>query len=163
MTEQIQGVQGGWSGVKLSDIQLEKSGFAPIPVNEYVFQLVPGASFRTKTFPDGNSVTELNVPLAIAEGELRGRRTFINYPDPTSTNREGKPKTWSKQALKKLEITLGVDAFEDEAPDTYLNRVATSGVARFAGKMEVPKKPYIKPGNTEPETELNIWSVRPAA
>ena len=161
MTEVQTQTQGGWSGVKLSDIQIEKGQFSPIPAGEYTFQLVPGASFRTRQFPDGNSVTELNVQAAIAEGEMKGRRVFFNYPDPASTNRDGKPKTWSKQALKKLEITLGVDAFEDEAPDTYLNRVATSGVARFAGTLQAGK--YIKPGNTEAEAELNLWSVKPAA
>lgn len=151
-----------WQQVKLSDIQVEKTGFAPIPEGDYVFQVLPGAQYRTKQFGDGNTVTELNFRAAIVEGDNKGRQTFVTYPDPSSTNRDGKPKTWVRQAFKKLEVVLGVDAFADEDYTTYLNRVALQG-ARFGGKLEKNKKGYTKPGQTEPETELNLWSVRPAA
>lgn len=150
-----------WANIKLSDIALEKTGFTPVPAGDYTFQIIPGAQYRTRQFPDGNSVTELNVQAAVAEGDHKGRRVFFNYPDPTSTNKDGKPKAWSKQALKKLEIVLGTDAFDGEDSAAYLNRVATTTAARFAATLK--QGTYIKAGQTEAEPELNLWSVRPAA
>lgn len=158
---EIQAVTGGWANVTLKDIEIEKSQFPALPLTEYTFQIIPGASFRQATFADGNSVTDLNIPLAIAEGDHKGRRVFVKYPDPTSTNREGKLKAWSKQAVKKLQVVLGEDAYDGEDAVTYFNRVATSGVARFRGTLK--QGTYIKQGNTEPEPELNVWSVKPAA
>lgn len=157
----IEAASNPWSNIKLADIEPEKSEFAPLPEGDYTFQLVPGAQYRTRQFQDGNSVTEINVIAAIVEGDHRGRRIFFNYPDPTSTNKDGKPKTWSKQALKKLETVLGESAFEGEDNVAYLNRIASGGAARFSGSLK--KGTYVKAGQTEPEAELNLWSVAPAA
>lgn len=146
----------GWSDVKLSDIQLEKSGFAPLPEGDFTFQLVPGAQYRER-----NGFTELNLSASIAEGELAGRRVFFSYPDPSSTNAEGKPKTWSKQALKKLQVVLGEEPLEGEDAVEYFNRISSSGVARFGAKLQ--KGNYIPQGQTEPRVELGLFSVKPAA
>ena len=62
----MQGTTNPWENVKLADIQIEKSGFAPLPEGEFVFQVLPGATYRTRQFPDGKSVTELNFQAAIA-------------------------------------------------------------------------------------------------
>ena len=153
-------VQNPWTNVTLADIAVEKGEFAPLPEGDFTFQLMPGAQYRTRTFQDGNTVTDLNVTAAIAEGDHKGRRVFFNYPDPTSMNKAGKPKSWSTQALKKLEVVLGESALEGEKPADYLNRVAMTG-ARFGGTLQ--KGTFVKQGQTEPEAELNIWSVRPAA
>jgi len=161
MTEQETQLAGSWANVKLSDIQIEKSGFAPLPEGEVVLQLLPGAEYKTKTFNDGNTVTDLDVQAAIAEGDNRGRRVFIRFPDSTSTNKEGKIKSWSTQALKKLQVCLGVDPFEGETPAAYLNRVATTGAARFGATLKKGK--FIKTGNTEPEVEVGLFSFKPAA
>jgi hypothetical protein len=112
-------------------------------------------------FDAGNSVTDLNVQVSIAEGDNKGRRIFMRFPDPNSTNKEGKPKTWSKQALKKLQICLGVDPNEGETPVEYLNRVATTEAARFGATLKKGK--FIKTGQTEPEVEVGLFSFKPAA
>jgi hypothetical protein len=161
MTEQELQLAGSWANVKLSDIQVEKSGFAPLPEGDVVLQLVPGAEYKSKTFDDGNTVTDLNVQASIAEGDNKGRRVFIRFPDSTSKNKEGKLKTWSKQSLKMLQIALGVDPFEGETPAEYLNRVATTEAARFGATLK--KGRFIKTGNTEPEVEVGLFSFKAAA
>lgn len=147
----------GFETVNLSEIQLEKP--ESVPVGDYTFQLVPGAQYRINK---NNGVEELNVPAAIADGDYSGRRVWFNYPDPTAIAKSsGKPMTWSAQALKKLEIVLGVDALPGEDPATYLNRVATSGQNRFGGKMKAGN--YTPAGETEPRAEFSLFDVKPAA
>lgn len=142
--------------VKLSDVEIEKP--SPVPVGTYKFQLLPGAEYRTNKF---NGLEELNVSAAVVEGEHQGRRIFFSYPDPTATSSKGKSLAWSAQALKKLEIALGIEALPGEDPQTYINRAASNGNARFTGTVSPSK--YIKEGETEPRPEFNVFSVAPAA
>lgn len=142
--------------VKLSDVELEKPN--PVPVGTYVFLLLPGAEYRQNKF---NSIEELNVSAAVAEGEHQGRRIFWSYPDPTAISSKGKSLAWSAQALKKFELSLGVDALPGEDPQTYLNRVASSGNARFTGTIQPSR--FIREGETEGRPEFNVFSVSPAA
>jgi hypothetical protein len=145
--------------VVLSDIQVEKTQQAP--VGTYVFQLLPTAEVRTNKF---TGVEELNLSAAIAEGDYKGRRVFWNYPDPATVGQDGKPFSWSAQAMKKLEVVLGEDAVEGESAKDYFNRVAASGNARFTGYFGPnAKKPYTPAGADEPRNELNIFSIKPSA
>ena len=148
--------------VLLADVELDKP--QPIPLGTYVFALAPGAAYRESKFnkdAQGNSTQELNVRFVIAEGELAGKGAFVSYPDPTVTSAKGKSMAWSAQALKKLEIALGVDALAGEDPATYLNRVASNHAARITAS--IVKDRYIKEGETEPRPVFGIWSVGPAA
>jgi hypothetical protein len=152
----------GWANVTCGEVEAaQNAGFEPLPEGTFIFQLVPGgAKYRTKDF-NGVSLTDINASAAIAEGDLKGRRVFFAYPDPKGTNKEGKPKTWSKQVFKKLSVVLGEDLQEGEDPVEYLNRVASSGTGRFTAKLQ--KGTYIPTGATEPRVELNLFSVAPAA
>lgn len=125
----------GWEAISLADTQLEKP--SPVPAGKYVFTLQPGAQYRTNKY---NNIEELNVRFDISEGDLSGRPMFVNYPDPTAVGKNGKPLAWSAQALKKLEIALGVDALPGEDPAAFLNRVALQGNARITAD--------VTPGNT---------------
>jgi hypothetical protein len=105
---------------------------------------------------------ELVLSAAITEGPQAGRRVFLQYPDPESVNSQTQKKaTWSAQALKKLEIALGVDQGEGEAVVEYLNRVASNGHSHFAMTLGPAKK--IRPGETEPRSVAQLFSVGPAA
>ena len=162
--------QSGWENVLWNEVEAaQNQGFEPLPEGTFVFQLVPGgAKYRSKTFqqvvdgtPTEISLTDINASAAIAEGDLKGRRVFFAYPDPKGTNKEGKPKAWSKQVFKKLSVVLGEDLQEGEDPVSYLNRVASSGTGRFTAKLQ--KGNYTPQGATEPRVELNLFSVAPAA
>lgn len=146
-----------WNDVKLADIKIEE-GFAAIPAGTYTFNLLPGATVRTNKF----GTEELVASAAISEGDQAGRRIFLQYPDPTSVNENtGKTADWSAQALKKLELALGVEQAETETPVTYLNRVASNGHGKFALTMGPARK--IRTGETEARIEPKLFSVGPAA
>src|SRR5712691_11010716 len=134
----------GWENVVLADTKIEKP--PAIPVGTYVFTLQPGASYKERTFTkaDGTSTTvkELNVRFDITDGEHAGRPVWVSYPDPTAIDSKGKPMTWSAQAVKKLEISLGQDALPGEDTVVYLNRVALNGNARITAPL-LPGKNYI--------------------
>jgi hypothetical protein len=142
--------------VKLADVELEKP--AGLTAGKYVFQLLPGAEVRNNKFTNNE---ELNVSAAVAEGDSAGRRIFLTYPDPTSVSKNGKPMAWSAQALKKLEISLGVDSLPGENAAEYLNRVALSGNGRFTITLGLDG--YIKEGETEARIVPKLFTVGPAA
>jgi hypothetical protein len=149
-----------FTDVKLSDVELEKP--ASIPIGTYKFKLQPGAQTRVNKF---NGVEELNVRFDVAEGEYAGRPVFVNYPDPTAIQQKGKnagkPMAFSAQALKRLEIALGEDSLPGEDPQTYLNRVATSGNSFITAQMVDAS--YVKNGATVPKFEFGIFTVGAAA
>lgn len=151
----------GFNEVILADIELE-AGPSPIPVGSYVFQLDPGAKYQVN---QNSGEESLNLGFTVAEGDLAGRKTWVNYPDPTAITANGKnagkPKTWSKQAMKKLQVALGHDPLPGETPADYFNRIAVGGNARITAQMAPGK--FIKEGATEPRVEFNIFSVGPAA
>lgn len=148
-----------WENVVLADTKIEKP--SPVPVGSYIFTLQPGASYRQNPY---NNVQELNVRFDVTEGEFSGRPVFVSYPDPTALNKEGKPLTWSAQALKKLEISIGQDALPGEDTASYLNRVAMNG-ARITAQM-LPGRVY-KDKNTQADRtedpKFGIFTVQPAA
>ncbi len=162
----------GWETVSLADTKIEKP--AAIPAGRYVFTLQPGASYRQNPY---NDITELNVRFDVSEGEFAGRPVFVSYPDPTAVGKDkvneqtgvitqhGKPMTWSAQALKKLELSLGQDALPGEDTAAYLNRVALNGNARItapllAGKEYLDKKTGVK---RIEDPKFGIFDVAPAA
>lgn len=145
-----------FADVVLADVELERP--SAVPLGTYVFSLAPGAAYRTNKF---NGMEELNLSFIVADGNLAGKRTFVSYPDPTATSKNGKSMAWSSQALKKLEIALGVDALPGEDSATYLNRVASNGAARITA--DVIKDRFIREGETEPRPVFGIFTVRAAA
>lgn len=147
----------GFVDVNLSDVVLTKP---EVPAGTYVFQLLPGAHYRVNPF---TSVEELNVSAAVAEGENAGKVQFWNYPDPTTTDKKGKSRAWSAQALKKLEVSMGIDSNPGEDPATYLNRVATEGGGRFTGTISSRTFTNTKTGKEQTKTEFSLFDVEAAA
>jgi len=145
-----------FNDVLLADIELDKSG-VQIPLGTYVFSLAPGSAYRPNKF---SGVEELNVRFIVAEGDHQGKGIFQSYPDPTAVSKNGKSMAKFAQALKKLEIAIGIDAMPGEDTAAYLNRVATTGARVTA---DVVKDRFIKEGETEPKAVFGIWTVRPAA
>lgn len=153
-----------WTNVRLADVKVEKRAFPAIPAGDYVFQLLPGgAAYRDRTINvngQPTTIKELNVRLAIATEPAKGRQLFVTYPDPEGVNpKSGKTFAWALQALKKLELALGVDAFAGEDTADYLNRAGAQN-ATFGGTLTPGT--FVKEGATEAEPELNLFSVRPA-
>lgn len=157
-----------WEQVTLSEVKIEKP--QAIPAGKYIWTLQPGASYRENPY---NGITELNVRFDVTEGEFAGRPVFVSYPDPTAVSKEktmpdgsikpGKPMTWSAQALKKLEISLGIDSLPGEDTAAYLNRVALGGNARVIAPL-LPGKTYMKDGVSKVEDpRFGIFDVSPAA
>jgi len=150
----------GFETVVAADVKLEKN--IP-PPGEYVFQLLPGAEERPNKF---TQVMELNLSAAVAEGDEAGKRVFWSYPDPDAIQKSGKNAgkrmSFSEQAMKKLEIALGIDALPGEIFPEYFRRVAANGAARFGATIEVNK--YIKDGKeVTGDPKFNIFSVKAAA
>jgi hypothetical protein len=150
--------QTGWENVLLADVVPETQEFSEVPAGEYVFNLNPGASYRTNK----GGVQEIHAAATIASGDQQGRWVFFNYPDPTSTDKNGKARTWSAQALKKLELSLGLDANPGEDSVAYLNRAATNGHSTF--KAAVKARTYTDAsGNPKTAADFQLFSVAPAA
>lgn len=151
----------GFNEVLLADIELEKGVYDPIPVGTYTFQLDPIAKYKTN---EKSGVESLNVGFTIAEGDYAGRKEWVSFPDPSAITQNGKnagkPMTWSKQALKKLSVSLGHDANPGETPADYLNRVALTGNARVTGVIQLD--PYVKEGQAQ-GTRLSLFDFGPAA
>jgi len=150
----------GFELVVAADVKLEKN--IP-PVGEYIFQLMPGAEERPNKF---TGVIELNLSAAVAEGDEAGKRVFWSYPDPTAIQKQGKnagkPMSFSAQAMKKLEIALGVDSLPGETCPEYFRRVSANGAARFGATMDA--NVYIKDGKEiTGDPKFNIFSVKAAA
>lgn len=138
----------GWETVSLKDINPTPD---PIGEGEYTFQLLPGAKIDDRG--------SLAVSAAIvSEGDFRGRRLFMSYPDPTRPKCE-----WSAKALKVLEIALGIDANEGESPVEFLNRAAGNGAARFTGTIYHRKYTPNEGADEVTRAELRHFSVRPSA
>jgi hypothetical protein len=149
----------GWEQVTLYDVKLDKP--PAVPAGSYVFTLQPGASYRQNPY---NGIQELNVRFDVTEGEFAGRPVFVSYPDPSAIDGKGKPMTWSTQALKVLEISLGVDSLPGEDTAAYLNRVALNGNARITAPLLVGKN-YIDKKTGQERTEdpkFGIFKVAPA-
>lgn len=161
----------GWEQVSLADTKLDKP--APVPVGKYVFVLQPGAQYRTNQY---TNINELNVRFDVRDGDFAGRPVFVSYPDPTTIGKDkinestgevtkGKPYTWSAQALKKLELSLGVDALPGEDTAAYLNRAALTGAAVVTADI-LPGRTY-KDKNTgedkQEDPKFGIFTVQPAA
>lgn len=146
-----------WNDVKLAEVE-STNEFPNIPVGTYKFNLLPGAKLRVNNF----DVEELVAAAAIAEGPFAGRYAWLQYPDPTSINtKTGKTAAWSAQALKKLEIALGIEQNDGETPVEYLNRVASNGHASF--NMDFGPSKNIRTGETEPRIEIKLFTASPAA
>lgn len=147
----------GWEAVSLSDVTLDKP--PAVPEGKYIFTLQPGAQYRINKY---NNIKELNVRFDVTDGDFSGRPVFVNYPDPTAVGKSGKTLAWSAQALKKLELSLGVDALPGEDPAAYLNRVAGT---RITAQM-LPGGQYTDSKTGEQKTEnpkFGIFTVAPAA
>lgn len=142
--------------LRLSDIEIEKP--QPLPAGGYIWQLQPGAFYRTNQF---TNIEELNVRFDVAEGDFQGRVEFVSYPDPSTTTAKGKSNKWAAQALKKLEIALGVDSMPGEDPASFLNRAATSGYNRLSAQMVANN--YTKNGVEVQDTRFGVFTVGAAA
>lgn len=148
-----------WENVTLADVKVEKP--SPVPVGTYVFTLQPGANYRVNPY---NQIQELQARFDVSEGDFAGRPMFVNYPDPTSLNKQGKPLSWSAQALKKLEIAIGQDALPGEDTATYLNRVAMNGARITAQVLAGKEYKNNKTGENQIEDpRFGIFTVSPAA
>lgn len=151
----------GFETVFIADIKIEKP--TPVPAGKgYTFQLQPGASTRENPY---NKVQELNLRFDVTDGEFAGRPVFVSYPDPTALNKEGKPMSWSAQALKKLEVALGTDGLPGEDPVTYFNRVALNHHSRVTADI-LPGKSYKDKTTGEQkdgDPQFGIFTVSPAA
>lgn len=148
----------GFETLNLADVKLDKP--APVPVGKYVFTVQPGAAYRFNE-KKGN-IQELNVRFDVTGGDQNGRVVWFAYPDPASTNKEGKLATWSAQALKKLEIALGVDIQQGEDTAAYLNRVAGSRITAEI-KAGRPFKDKTTNEDRVGDPQFSPFTVGPAA
>lgn len=148
----------GFETFNLASVKLDKP--EPVPAGTYVFEIAPGTQYRTNE-KKGN-IQELNVRFIVVGGELSGKGVFFAYPDPSSLNGKGKVNTWSAQALKKLEISIGQDIQEGEDSAAYLNRVAGSRItATVAPGNEYTDNTTGEKKNYSPN--FSPFSVAPAA
>jgi hypothetical protein len=145
-----------FANVNLADVKVEKIG---IPVGQYTFTLAPGSEVRIGKF---SGQEELNVRFVVAEGDEKGKGIFVAYPDPTVNSKNGKSQAKFSQALKMLEIALGVDQEPGESMPDYLNRVATTTPARLTAKIQDNNYTDAKTGNVVEKTRFSIFSVGPA-
>lgn len=145
-----------WENITLADVKVE--AFPEIPAGRYKFSLLPGATTRVNNF----GTEELVVSAVVSEGDQAGRRVFMQYPDPESVNsKTNKKADWSAQAMKKLEVSLGVDQGQGEPVEAYLNRVANNGHSHF--EMDLGPANKIRANETEPRVEAKLFSVGPTA
>ena len=132
-----------WETVLVKDIELNK----PLPEGAYTFAVL-GAKLNDR---DPN---RLDVTLAVTEGDQRGRRVFLDYPDPNRF-------AWVTKTIKLLEKAMGIDALPGENALTFLNRAASEGAKITA---PVQHRQYTANDGTEKTAvEINRWQVGAAA
>src|SRR5579872_4448860 len=97
-------------------------------------------------------IQELVTRAAITEGPQKGRQFFLQYPDPTVTGDDGKPRFgWAAKAAKKLLFVLGIDEQEGEDFKSALNRAASNGHSTFKIDLIPDPKGFIPQGQTTPK------------
>jgi hypothetical protein len=159
----------GFETVVLADVKQDKPAAVPA-LGDVTFELLPKAEVRVNKF---TGQEELNLAAAIAEGEYKGRWVYFRFKDPTQPNaKSGKSQAWAAQAMKKLEIALGVDSNDSEAAVDYFNRVASSGSNRFGAAL-VPEtrynaetesyEDYTREGEEYPRGQVSLFSFHAAA
>ena len=141
----------GWETPSYDEVvvQDKEKGFKPIPAGNYTFTLLPSSNFdETKQ--------RLNIAVALAEGEFRGRRIFPTLPPAKSVS------DWPNQILKRIALATGVEFLPGEQAADYLNRVAVNGNSRFTGNLyqRAYKK---KDGSDGMSEELQLSSIGVAA
>lgn len=125
------------------------TGFTPIPAGNYTLTLLPSSNFDT-------TKQRLNIAVAIAEGDLKGRRIFPTLPKPKNNS------DWPNQVLKRIALATGADFLPAEDAVSYLNRVAGNGHSRFTANLYERK--YKKNDGTDgASTEWETGSIGVAA
>src|SRR6266480_598864 len=147
----------GFETVVVADVKIEKN--IP-PVGSYVFQLLPGAVQKESKFKAG--LMELHLSASVAEGDEQGKRVFWQYPDPTAIAKNGKAMSWSSQAMKKLQICLGIDELPGETFPDYFSRVANDS-PRFGATIEENKYTDKTGKEVTGDPKFNVFSVTAAA
>lgn len=144
----------GWETSLPDEIAVTEapSGFQPVSQGKHTLTLLPG----TAVDPNGR----LNIAVAVAEGDEKGRRLFPSLP--ASAFSDG----WGLEVIERLSQATGVDRQSGENAIDFLNRVASNGNARFGAR--VYHKTYAKktdePGTmTGVDVRIDYRSISPAA
>ena len=137
-----------------------ESGFKPVSAGKHTLALLPGTAL------DANG--RLNINMAVAEGEEKGRRIFPSLPSSAITTNPdtGEVTGWGLEVIERFSQATGVDRQAGENAIDFLNRVAGNGNARFTARTY--HKPYAKKTDTEGamtgvDVRLDYRSISPAA
>jgi hypothetical protein len=135
-----------WTNIRLSEVNANQLDL--VAPGKYVFSINTGAKYNDRGALLASATIE-------SDGEFRGKRMLFSYPDPESTNSEGKVQTWSAVAFKRLEIALGQEVVDGEDPAEYLNRVAGS---KFSAGVTVKED-----ATGTKRSNIQLLNVTPAA
>lgn len=114
----------GWNNaIDTSDV---KVGFDALPAGRYVLQFLSG---RPDTFEEG----ALNVKVQVASGQEAGRQFYSRLPNYERFLKEGK-QPWPLVAMKKIEVSTGIEKYPSETGPEYITRLAQTG-ATFAANV----------------------------
>jgi len=135
-----------WTSINLKEINPAQLDL--VAAGSYKFRLNPGAKYNDR----GSILASATIE---SDGEFTGKRMLFSYPDPESTDKNGKVQNWSSVALKRLEVATGQEVQDGEDPVAFLNRIAGS---------------FFQTGVTVKEDEtgtkrsnLQLLNVKPAA
>ena len=138
----------GWENVDLSGVN---PNFELVAKGEYTFQVLPGAKI--------DDYKRLDFPVnVVSDGDFKGRRLFLNLPDPTS---EG--GTWAPRHLKRLEQAVGIEQDKDanETVVAWMNRLGEN-FARFSAPLD-HRTFKNKAGDDVTVEKVKLDKARPAA
>ena len=143
-----------WEMPLLSEVEVQeqdttRKGFDLLAEDTYTFTLLPSSAFD-------ETRQRLNIAVAVADGPAKGRRVFPDLPKAKSKN------DWPNQVLARISTVTGVDAVPGETPESFLNRIAANGNARFSARAYHNK--YTKSDGTEGvSVKLDFRSIGVAA
>lgn len=138
----------GWETLNPTEVKLDAKP-APVVAGTYTLQLT--GAFENKYRP---ADTDIQFTI-VDDGENKGRKVYLDLPDPDRLS-------WSGQVYARLVQALGATVTPYSHPIAELSKVAQNGHSRVTADVYI--ETFTRKDGTEgSKNRINSKSIRPAA
>lgn len=113
----------GWEAINLTDVEQSRGEVATLPADTYNLRLL-------SVSPDKYRENTLAFDIVVTDGKYARYHIFPTLPAPKDIN------DWPAQAAAKLLGVLGGEQLAGESVMDAFNRIASNGIAAFAGRTK---------------------------